>query len=260
MATEDRNRILEILKQMEPITLDEMKNIHLMDRVDSKFVIPRTLLPELLTEMAPYFRVQTKDENAISPYATQYFDTPNLEMFLMHQNGKLNRQKIRIRSYIDSDLSFLEIKNKNNKGRTNKIRVPVDFSSVDSMEKLGDKKEFLDTNSRFATQSLIPVLSNHFNRITFVNNRKTERITIDLDLNFTNEQTGDNTNFEEVVILELKQDGWQHSDFRDILMQLRVKRNSFSKYCMGTVLTNSTIKYNRFKCRLAIINKLSKKL
>lgn len=252
----DLKGITEILAQMKPISLDEMKNIHLMDRIDSKFVIPAKLLPELLVEMIPYFMVQTQNEVTIAPYTTQYFDTSGLDMFLMHQNGKRNRQKIRIRSYLNADLSFLEIKNKNNKGRTSKIRVPVEFSSVNSIDELLEEKIFLDKNSLFESRTLIPVLNNEFYRITFVNNNKTERVTIDINLSFLNQQTGKQTNFDDVVILELKQDGWQHSDFRDILMKLRVKRHPFSKYCMGTVLTNPDIKYNSFKSRLARINKL----
>ena len=250
-------KIDPILRGMAPITLEEMRNVHLMDRIDSKFVAPLALLPQLLEEMQDYFMVQTKDDIIIAPYGTQYFDTPDLGMFVMHQNGKLNRQKIRIRSYLDNDLSFLEIKNKNNKGRTSKKRVKIDQSSVLSIEETGEM-DFLQQNSIFSTDLLIPVLSNNFNRITFVNNRKTERITIDLNLAFTNEESGNMTSFDDVVILELKQDGWQRSDFRDILTNLRIKKHSFSKYCMGTVLTNPDVKYNRFKGKLSRINKLIK--
>lgn len=253
------NRIIQqVLERMSPITLEEMKNIHLMDRIDSKFVAPVSLLPDLLEEMIPYFHVQTKNEITVAPYTTQYFDTPDLRMYHMHQNGKLNRQKIRIRSYVDSDLSFLEIKNKNNKGRTKKIRIPVEYQFLKSMEDLKEERIFLDQHSLFDTSLLLPVLSNEFSRITCVNNRKTERITIDVNLKFNNELTGFQKDFENLLVLELKQDGWQRSDFRDILMKMRIKKNSFSKYCIGTVMTNNQVKYNRFKGRLARINKIVK--
>ena len=245
-----------LLNEMAPITLDEMKNIRLMDRIDSKFVAPVTILPKLLKEMQPFFKVQVNNEKRIAPYCTQYLDTRDLSMFIMHQNGKLNRQKIRIRSYVDSNVSFLEVKNKNNKGRTKKIRVPVDFSHVASIEELNGDRAFLDKHSLFECNGLEPVLFNEFNRITMVNNRKTERITIDLQLSFQNYKTGNKKSLDNFMILELKQDGWQHSDFRDILNKLRIKKSSFSKYCMGTVLTNPDVKYNRFKGRLTKINKL----
>ena len=247
-----------LLNTMNPITLDEMKNIRLMDRIDSKYVAPVSLLPELLEEMLPYFKVQTINGERISSYCTQYLDTPDLEMYVMHQNGKLNRQKVRIRSYVESNLSFLEIKNKNNKGRTKKIRIPVGLTHLTSVDDLDEGKPFLDENSLFCSDTLSPSLANDFKRITFVNNQATERITIDIDLSFFNYKTGAKKEFDDLMILELKQDGWRHSDFRDILNYFRIKKTPFSKYCMGMVLTDPRVKYNRFKGRLTKINKLTK--
>jgi hypothetical protein len=246
-----------ILEKMSPITLDEMKNIHLMDRLDFKYVIPVTLLPSLLEKMTPYFKIQINNGKRIAPYSTQYLDTADLKAFVTHQNGKLNRQKIRIRSYIDSNVSFLEIKNKNNKGRTSKIRIPVHCSSIDTIEDLNvNDKRFIEENSFFEIAELKPSLGNTFDRITLVNNKATERVTIDLNLSFRNYKTGETKRMDDIVVLELKQDGWRHSDFRDILNRLRIKKLSFSKYCMGTVLTDSNIKYNNFKKKWLIINKI----
>jgi hypothetical protein len=251
-------KIESILKQMDSISLEEMREVCLMDRVDSKFVAPLSFLPALLEEAKPYFRVQINDNGALlAPYTTQYLDTPCLDMFTMHHNGKLNRQKIRIRSYVDAALSFLEVKNKNNKGRTKKIRVPVNHAHVESVNDLTNEKGFLVENSLFETDALIPSLANDFKRITLVNSRKTERITIDVDLSFHNYFSDKKKSLDNLMILELKQDGWQHSDFRDILMKLRIKQGSFSKYCMGIFLTDPNVKYNRFRRRWNLINKLT---
>ena len=245
-----------ILKEITPITLDEMKNIRLMDRIDSKYVASVSLLPELLHKMIPFFMVQDIDGERIASYSTQYLDTPDLGMFVMHQNGKLNRQKIRIRSYVNSHLSFLEVKNKNNRGRTSKKRIQIEQSHLNSIHELVKEKEFLRNHSLFDTGQLLPSLSNEFSRITFVNNKATERITLDINLSFQNYSSGRDVNLGNLMILELKQDGCKHSDFRDILCELRIKQTSFSKYCMGTALTNPDSKYNRFKAKTKIINKL----
>jgi hypothetical protein len=233
-----------------------MKHIRLMDRVDSKFVAPVRLLPDLLKNLISDFKLQTIDDKPFAAYTTQYLDTPGLEFFLMHQNGKLNRQKIRIRSYVDSNLSFLEIKNKNNKGRTQKIRVPVEQTHIETVEELADEQNFLHTYALFDLENLEPVLANTFNRITLVNNRATERITIDWGLTFRNLQTSIEKSPEKLMVLELKQDGRTASEFRDILNRLRIKQSSFSKYCMGTALTNPDVKYNRFKKKWTQINKI----
>jgi hypothetical protein len=240
---------------MQTITLDEMSHIRLMDRIDTKFVANAALLPQLLEMMQDRFKVQTIGENRIANYTTQYFDTESLDFFIMHQNGKLNRQKIRIRSYVDSNLSFLEIKNKNNKGRTSKIRVSVDASHVGGTDELKDGKKFLAQNAIFTPEQLLPTLENRFQRMTFVNKKATERITVDVGLAFVNLLTGETRSLDDLMVLELKQDGMQRSDFAEILQTLRVKPSSFSKYCMGTVLTSPNIKSNRFKKKIRFINK-----
>ena len=251
------DKIDDILRKMDFITLEEMKTVRLMDRVDSKFVAPLSFLPDLLEEMTPLFKVQINNDIILAPYTTQYLDTPDLDMFTMHHNGKLNRQKIRIRSYIDDERYYLEVKNKNNKGRTKKIRVQVPHTHIESIDELTNEKGFLVENSLFETDMLIPSLANDFKRITLVNNKKTERITIDVDLSFHNYFSGEKEYLEDLMVLELKQDGWKHSDFRDILMKLRIKKSSFSKYCMGIYLTDPNVKNNRFKRRWNSINKLT---
>jgi hypothetical protein len=248
--------INDILERMQPISLEEMLNIRLMDRMDTKFAAPVSALPHLLEEMLPYFRVQVTNGKRIAQYGTQYLDTPDLQLFVMHHNGKLNRQKIRIRTYSDSDLSFLEVKNKNNKGRTSKKRVQIPFSHIQNIADLNEERRFLDEHSLCLSNALSPSLSNEFQRITLVNQKATERITIDSLLTFVNYATGMKHTLEQLMILELKQDGWQHSNFRDIVSEMRIKSSSFSKYCMGTVLTNPHIKYNRFKSKWVRINKL----
>jgi hypothetical protein len=249
--------INDMLQQMPAVTLDEMTNLRLMERVDCKYVSSISLLPRLLEGMTPLFKVQTTEGRSISPYSTQYMDTPGLEMFLMHQNGKLNRQKIRIRSYLESNLSFLEIKSKNNKGLTSKKRIPISLSHLSAISDLAENKRFLDEYAIFNSDALEPALANRFNRLTFVNNKATERITIDWNLSFINCKTGKETALDNLIVLELKQDGRQLSDFRDILHRQQIHPASFSKYCIGTILTNPHVKYNRFKNKLRAINKLT---
>ena len=89
----------EILNHFEPITLDQMKDIRLMNRIDTKFVTTEPVLRRLLEMAADDYFVQETDGLRISPYYTLYFDTPDCAMYNRHQVGHLSRQKIRIRSY-----------------------------------------------------------------------------------------------------------------------------------------------------------------
>jgi hypothetical protein len=246
-----------LLERMASVTLDEMQNVRLMDRIDRKFVAPASLFRQLIEEVAPCYKVQVNGGKRIVPYQTQYMDTPGLNMFIMHHNGQLNRQKIRIRTYVDSGISFLEIKNKDNRGRTGKIRIPIHRSHIHSVADLAESHiHFLNENAAFDAGSLQPSLSNSFDRITLVNSDATERATIDLNLSFLNHVTGCETSPDNLMILELKQAGRQASRFLDALCRLRIKPYPFSKYCMGSVLTNPRLKYNRFKSKWIFINKI----
>ena len=47
-------------------------------------------------------------------------------MYLIHHDRHLVRDKVRVRTYVDSHLTFCEVKHKNNKGRTKKKRIAVE--------------------------------------------------------------------------------------------------------------------------------------
>ena len=61
------------------------------------------------------------------------------------------------------------------------------------------------------------------------------------------------------MIIELKRDGLVYSPVLNMLRQLRIHPHGFSKYCMGSALTNPQLSVNRFKCKLIEINKIVNK-
>src|SRR5690606_31022332 len=102
----------------EAITLDQMDQVRLMRRTDTKFVFSIQHLPAMLKIALPdYYMVEIENERE-QIYTTTYFDTPEYDMYNIHHNGKLNRHKVRIRKYVYSNQEFLEVKRKNNKGET----------------------------------------------------------------------------------------------------------------------------------------------
>ena len=254
-----------IIRTYAPITLDEMSGIKLMNRTDTKFVTTVDRLKLLLTLAHDDYRAQEIDGKRIASYYTAYFDTPACNMYTVHQNGHAGRQKLRIRSYVDSGLNFLEVKTKNNHGRTKKKRVDmvgfdphhpdhgIRFLGQDDQYKAYD--EFLRKHLRYDPTVLSEKLENHFNRITLVNKAKTERLTIDTGLCFHNLITGRDADLTGLAIIELKRDGLQPSPILDMLRELRIKPSGFSKYCMGSALTNPSLKRNNFKERLRLIER-----
>lgn len=245
-----------ILNEFDPITLEEMEDIRLMNRMDRKYMTRISLLPEILKEIEPIYYVQEHMLNRISPYATVYFDTHDLRMFTMHHNSKRQRQKIRLRSYLDTSTSFLEVKKKNNKGRTKKVRVLVEASAEHVLE-IPDNLRFVSKETEYGDAKLLPQLENNFLRITLVNKAKTERLTIDLYIGFHNCVTGNDRLVDDLVIIELKTDGNVISPLPAILLEKGIRPSSISKYCLGTVLTNPSAKHNNFKRKLVFINKLT---
>ena len=100
-------------------------------------------------------------------------------------------------------------------------------------------------------------MHNHFHRITLVNKAKTERLTIDTDLQFHNVQTDTDRHMGDLVIIELTRAGLVYSPVLEMLRQLRIFPHGFSKYCMGSALTNPNLPVNRFKPKLIDIRKIS---
>lgn len=236
-----------------------MGSVKLMNRVDMKFVTTRALLHQLLEMAKDDYYIQEIDGKRIAQYYTMYFDTDNMSMFCRHQFDKRPRQKLRVRSYEDSNLHFLEVKTKDNHGRTSKKRIAlpefVPGTPADEASEMHND-EFLDKYLSYNPKSLHSQLENRFQRITLVNKAKTERITIDTNLRFHNFTTGERTSLDELVVIELKRDGRMPSPIVPMLRQLRIKPKGFSKYCMGCAMTDHSLRINRFKPKLHYVEKI----
>ena len=250
-----------IINQFQPITLEEMSAIKLMNRTDTKFVTSVPVLARLLELARAEYRAQQTAGTRLSPYRTLYFDTPECDMYIAHQNGHLNRQKVRVRSYVSSGLHFLEVKTKDNHKRTHKKRVTLSVDDQQAWPALvqasqGDISDFLTQRLRYDHTTLVPTLENEFSRITLVNRACTERLTIDTGLQFVNRVTRCRREMTGLVIIELKRDGLQPSPILDLLRQLRIKPHGFSKYCMGMAFTDPRLKQNRFKERMRSVERI----
>ena len=242
----------ELLKTFAPISLEQMSSVKLMNRTDTKFVTTQQRLQQLLTMALKDYYIQEIDGERNPEYDTTYFDTRNFDMYCQHQYNHANRQKIRFRTYCISGLQFMEVKTKNNHGRTKKKRMEVKDMNVNESQ----KRDFLSQTLHYSVDSLQPALNNHFRRITLVNKAKTERLTIDSQLSFHNLVNGAEKDMGNLVVIELKRDGRVPSPVLQMLRQLHIHPHGFSKYCMGSALTNPQLPCNRFKSKLIEIKKI----
>jgi hypothetical protein len=239
------NSVEDILNLFTPITLKEMDGVKLMDRTDTKFTFKRELLPEILKAIEPFYSCLHVEAKVMSTYQTLYYDTSTLMLYNKHHNGELNRYKIRHRTYVDSNLGYLEVKFKNNKGRTIKERI----KEKDPSDVFNEKSHaFLAGELPFSPSLLVPVVWVNYSRITLVNKQSAERVTIDIDLEF---KKGDHAStLDNLVIAEVKQEKKKPSAFIKTMKKLRVREGSISKYCFAIAFMHDGAKKNNFKEKL----------
>ena len=241
------------LSRFEKITLSEMDNVKLMSRTDTKFAFNISILPKVLEKLSQFYRVMEIDGDRLHHYKSLYFDTEDRKFYTEHHNRRVNRNKIRFREYVGSGLTFLEIKLKNNKGKTIKKRIKVDSISEKITEK---QQEYIDKIIGYT----IKVNAKQwikFSRVTFVHKIQKERLTMDVNLTFnTNEEKGD---LKNIVIAEVKQERMSRSsDFMKIVKEMRILPFRLSKYCMSSMQLWPQLKQNRFKEKQRFVNKLQK--
>lgn len=177
---------LAVWRRMPTLDLDRIAAVRLMNRVDTKYLVDEALCMELLERAADQYYVQIIDVCRACRYATLYYDTPQWDMYHLHHNRRLTRQKIRTRTYVETGVTYLEVKNKSNKGRTHKRRMALDRSLFAAAATDTAAADFLRREARYAPETLSPSLATRFVRVTLVNHAMTERLTIDFDLHFDN--------------------------------------------------------------------------
>jgi len=241
----------QIVADFSPISLDEMDDVKLMSRTDTKFAFKANKMPLLLQKLLPFYRVLAIDGALIHDYKSLYYDTDNRKFYLDHHNGRVNRNKIRFREYVGSKLTFLEIKRKNNKGKTIKKRMRVNAISNELSEKQQNYIEkIIGRPMEVNAKQWI-----NFSRITFVHKTQKERLTIDVNLTFEN--SNEKGDMKHIVIAEVKQERMSRSsDFMRIAKEMYILPIRISKYCLTTLALNPELKKNRFKEKVLFINKL----
>lgn len=236
-------QIEQRIDQLTSITLRDIENVALLNRVDTKYLMTETHLLAILAEIGDRYDVLVVDDHRMGRYATQYFDTSGLSMYFDHHNGRRDRFKVRVRSYEHSGIAFLEVKRKTCRERTVKARMPIAFGS---QLPPSDAEQFVGSHTPYALPVLQRSLWNNFRRISLVSKHHLERLTIDVDLHLGYET--DERMLPGLVIAELKQPKFSaQSHIVQQMRHLQITPAGFSKYCIGIALLHPAIKRNRFK-------------
>jgi hypothetical protein len=238
------------IDSLNSVSLKELDSVSLLNRVDSKYVVTFSQLEFIFQCLQENYSVLEIDGVRAFSYENNYFDTPSLLFYRDHHNGYANRIKVRSRRYVEANMSFFEIKKKENINRTNKYRekIPKILTSLNEV-----RKQKIQDFTRKEIDEVNLILKNNFRRITLVNKAFTERVTIDTNLTFIDDNQ--ELNFGEIAIIEVKQSKSSiKSELTSFLKKNNIREQSISKYIYGVMLLMPNIKKNKF---LPIIKKIN---
>lgn len=156
--------------RLDSIDLDELNaSAALQTRIDRKYIVPRHALAPVLAELPLGARVLELGGERSLRYASQYFDTPDLDSYYGAARGRRHRFKVRARTYVDSGGSFLEVKTRGGRSATIKARVPVDGDVLDDDAVAYATDLLTDAgipDAHDLAESLVPVLVTRYRRAT----------------------------------------------------------------------------------------------
>lgn len=242
----------EPLRDFHFINLKELNKAKLMNRLDNKFLLNLNQLESLLPELKEHYDVLEINGSPIQNYTSYYYDTKDLDMYMDHHNRRANRYKVRQRIYNNSGDSFFEIKCKNNKGFTKKIRIETEKAHSRIHSKYFD---FISKNTPYHPLQLRRVMENNFDRFTLTNHKRNQRITIDTGITCW---CGDKPlELPNLVVAEVKstRNDIDKTIF-NLFQQNGIHPGSMSKYSLGMAMLNPQLKQNLFKQRIHTLNKI----
>lgn len=227
----------------DPISLEQMDAVALLDRIDTKYVMPRSALLQALAAVRPDYWMLAIGGRRLHHYRTLYFDTPDFAMYRAHVNQRADRYKLRSREYADSRRAFIEVKHKTPKDRTIKARLAT---AAPVCVLTPEIEAWLAGALPIAGWELEPKLWNTFTRLTLVSRSGCERLTLDVDLTFYTAERA--AHLDGVAIAEVKTAGGGcASPFLAQMLAQRLRPHGFSKYVIGVAALVDDVKKNSVK-------------
>ena len=147
----------------DSISLNEMNSVSLMKRMDTKFILHRDAVQAILNKVQCDYKILQVASDRLMTYHSVYFDTDDDHFYHMHHNGYSHRIKVRIRNYVESNLCFLEVKQKDSQGNTLKKRIKVNQLT----STLGEEAITFVTQTTAKQITLHKSIENQFNRFIY---------------------------------------------------------------------------------------------
>ena len=239
---------------LRPVTLAQLDiRAPLLRRQDRKYLLPACELPSLARALGDSHEVLQIDGERTFRYDSAYVDSADLVLYRDHVQGRRLRWKARTRRYGGGPLCFQEIKLKEARGATVKLRqrCAVDEHGWVGRGFTAFVDDALRTHYGEGLQlELRPSLSVRYSRSTLVSVDGRERLTVDSDLEYLDRDgrlTGGLR--PDVVLVEVKTPHGHGPTDRVLARQGR-RSVSVSKYGAGVALTHPEIGQSRLRAVL----------
>ena len=175
--------VVNSLYLLPAVGLEELNaEAALQTRVDRKYVVPEAQAQQLLATLDAEVRVLEMDGSRCFAYDSVYFDTAQLDSYLLAAHGRRRRYKVRTRTYVDSAISFLEVKTEGAREATVKERIP--YGLTDRARLTAEGLDYVHETltaavGGFPGGPLGPVLETRYHRTTLYLPESGSRATID---------------------------------------------------------------------------------
>ena len=216
----------------------------LQTRVDRKYILDRPQLSLLLSNLEDRLAALEVDGQRSFGYESVYFDTPDLECFRSAAHKRRKRFKVRTRSYVDSRTTMLEVKTKGQRSATVKTRQPHPFGSRAELD--GSARRFIEQQvcRPGLAETLCPVLTTRYDRITVVDLDDVARITIDVGLRCIS-STGVTTGLDDAFVVETKSAGPPSAADRELWAE-GIRPSRISKFGTGMAALHPSLPSNKW--------------
>lgn len=246
--------ISDALAALPSITLDELNaQAALLRRTDRKYILSEAQFLDLLAQLQGDIRVLEIDGDRNPRYESLYFDTPERESFRAAAHKRRRRFKVRTRSYVETGQTYLEVKLRDARRRTLKLRTPHVFTERDHLDDLGRgfvRDVFVEHGlDAGIVERLLPSLHTRFRRTTLFVPSADCRVTVDTSLVFE-QAAGDIVVDEHLILLETKSDA-QNPTVDRLLWRMGIRPSKLSKFAIGSALLDPTLPDNKWARTIA---------
>ncbi len=236
------------LDRFRTIGLDDLvARAEMLTRIDRKYLLTPTEAGEFLNRLTPSTEALSIDGSLAARYETVYFDTSDWASFRMSAHQRRVRMKVRTRTYVDSGVTFLEVKSRGASGVTVKERIPYDGGgdrlTIDARAYLADAATRLGLGGGLAYE-LFPVIRTTYDRSTLLAPDGAGRITVDTDLSWRLPD-GATLDLPDLVIVETKSLSAASATDR-LLWRAGHRPVPVSKFATGLAALNPDLPRNRW--------------